>query len=249
MKKNIFKLNPHISVDCVVFGFDGENLKLLLVNRKYRKYENSEEFNTDLKLPGDLITDTESPDNAAYRILFELTGIREIFLKQFNVFGDPERISQHRDISWLEEQTGFMIERVLTIAYYSLITYDESKKELAEEHDALWIDINKVTELAFDHMDIVHSGLKTLRERLRSEPIGMELLPKKFTIRQLQNLYEVILGKNLDNRNFRKKVLKAEYLIPLDEKEQGVAHNPARLYRFDIRKYKKHCIKSERFNF
>ncbi len=196
-----------------------------------------------------MITDIEGLDNAAYRILYELTGIREIFLKQLRVFGDPDRISKKRDILWLEEQTGFTIERVVTVAYYSLIKIDESKIELVKKNNAIWLEIEKITELAFDHIHIVQSALKTLKERLKTEPVGMELLPEKFTIRQLQNLYEVILRKKLDNRNFRKKVLKAEYLIPLNEKETGVAHKPARFFKFDHKKYKKYFTKSDRFNF
>ncbi len=237
MESNIPKLNPHISIDCVVFGFDGTRLKLLLIRRKYRISDNTEQFASDLKLPGDMINDVEGLDSAAYRILYELTGIREVYLKQLKVFGDPGRISKQRDLLWLEEQTGFTIERVVTVAYYSLIKIDESKIRLVKSNNAIWLEIDKISELAFDHMEIVQSGLKTLRERLKTEPVGMELLPEKFTIRQLQNLYEVILQKELDNRNFRKKVLKAEYLIPLNEKETGVAHKPARLYKFDHKKY------------
>lgn len=226
------KLNPHISIDCVVFGFDGTKLKILLIRRKLNKQT------TDLKLPGDFITDDEDLDSAACRILKELTGLENIYLRQFSVFGSPTRISKKRDLDWLRKTTGLPIERVVTIAYYSLIRIRDSKKEKAVKNNALWMNLDEVDELAFDHSEILKSGLQTLQNKLQFKPVGMELLPKKFTIRQLQNLYENILAKPLDNRNFRKKVLKANYLIALEEKEKGVAHKPARLYSFNRDIYK-----------
>ncbi len=221
------KLNPHISIDCVIFGFDGKDLKILLLERNFPESE------WDLKLPGDFITDDEDLDSAAYRILRELTGLDNIYLRQFSVFGSPDRISKAKDIDWLRNTTGLPIERVVTIAYYSLIRIKESKKEKAFKNNAIWKKVGEVNELAFDHLTILKEGLSHLRSNLKTQPIGMELLPEKFTIRQLQNLYELILSKKLDNRNFRKKVLKANYLVPLEEKETKVAHKPARLYAFN----------------
>lgn len=227
----------------MVFGFDGKNLKILLLERHFSESE------SDLKLPGDFITDDEDLDSAAYRILKELTGLENIYLRQFSVFGSPDRISKARDIEWLRKTTGLPIERVVTIAYYSLIRIKESKKERAFKNNAVWKKVDEVNELAFDHFTILEEGLSRLRNKLQIKPVGMELLPSKFTIRQLQNLYEVILSKKLDNRNFRKKVLKANYLVPLDEKETKVAHKPARLYSFNKEIYKNSFIQFEGFQF
>ncbi len=242
----MLKLNPHISVDCVVFGFDGVNLKVLLIKRQLPGKDN---FSTDLKLPGDFITDDEDLDTAAIRVLKELTGLTDIFLKQLAVFGSPKRINKEKDIIWLKETTGMLIERVVTVAYYSLIKTSESYQELVSKNNAFWINPDEIIDLAFDHYEILQKGLKTLRNRLMREPIGFELLPEKFTIRQLQNLYEIILGRELDNRNFRKKILKAEYLLPTSDKEKEVSHKPARLFMFDKGIYEKAEMRSMGFQF
>jgi len=245
------KLNPHISVDCVVIGFDEDKLKVLLTERRFKTNGTlrKEESDADLKLPGDFITDDEDLTRSAYRVLRDITGLSDIYLQQFGVFGDPKRISRERDIAWLRETTGMNIERVITITYYSLIKINESRRELAQQHDALWLDIDQVEELAFDHKKILDAGLETLRRKLQFEPVGIELLPEKFTIRQLQLIYETILGKKMDKRNFRKKVLKVNYLIKLNEKEKNVAHKPANLYRFDKRVYKSDFNEFEGFQF
>jgi len=243
------RLNPHISVDCVIFGFDGENLKVLLINRKIPASIQKDKSEIDFKLPGDFITDEEDLESAANRILSELTGLRNIFLKQLWVFGSPNRINKERDINWLRKTTGLPIERVVTVAYYSLIKIGESQQELAKKNNADWIKLNDITDLAFDHFEILQRGLKTLRNRLQNEPVGFELLPKKFTIRQLQNLYETILGRELDNRNFRKKILKADYLVPTNDKETDVAHKPTRLFMFDKEIYEKAEMRSMGFQF
>jgi hypothetical protein len=203
----------------------------------------------DLKLPGDFISDEENPESSAYRVLEELTGLKDIYLRQFGVFGAPDRIHKNKDIRWLRRTTGLPIQRVLTIAYYSLVKIDESRTELVEANEAGWFDVDTITDLAFDHLKIMEDGLRTLRKKLQFEPIGMELLPEKFTIRQLQILYELILGKDLDNRNFRKKVLKADYLVALEEKECDVAHKPARLFRFDKKVYNDNLNRFEGFQF
>jgi 8-oxo-dGTP diphosphatase len=237
------KLNPHISVDCVIFGFDGEKLKLLLIQRMTQNGQ------VDYKLPGDFITDEEDLNTAANRILKELTGLEKIFLKQFKVFGKPDRIKQAEDLRWLKETTGLAIERVVTVAYYSLVKINESRQEKVAINMGKWENVDEVKQLAFDHKEIMQSALDTLRNRIQSEPVGLELLPRKFTIRQLQNLYEIILGKKLDNRNFRKKVLKAHYLVPLEEKEKKVAHKPAKYYSFNKELFKRSFSQTTGFQF
>ena len=240
-------INPTISVDCVIFGFSADQLKVLLIERTYK--DPSGRLIRDHKLPGDFISINEDLDRAASRTLEELTGLKNIFLTQFAVFGKPDRISKEEDMRWLQDTTGQEIQRVVTAAYYSLISIGETNTDFAIKNSASWIDVKQVPRLAFDHAEIIAEGLKHLQLSLRNEPIGFELLPDKFTIRELQSLYEVILDCSLDNRNFRKKILKSRYLVQLDEKQRGVAHKPAHYYRFDRNIYETHKKESLGFNF
>lgn len=247
MSKPGRNINPTISVDCVIFGFSTNQLKVLLIERTYTD-RSGIEYN-DHKLPGDFITINEDLDMAASRTLEELTGLRDIYLSQFAVFGNPDRISEPVDMDWLLDTTGLEIHRVVTAAYYSLINIGETNTEFAIKNSASWIDVKQVPKLAFDHADIIDKGLKHLQLSLRNEPIGFELLPEKFTIRELQTLYEVILDCTLDNRNFRKKILKSKYLVQLEEKQAGVAHKPAYYYRFDKSIYEQNKKDYLGFNF
>lgn len=188
-------------------------------------------------------------NTAANRILRELTGLENIYLRQFHVFGKPDRIKKNRDIEWLRLTTKLPIERVVTIAYYSLINISNVRNKKAIKNNAEWQKIEEIKNLAFDHKEILNTGINTLRSKIQIEPVGMELLPKKFTIRQLQNVYEAILNKQMDNRNFRKKVLKANYLTPLEEKEHNVAHKPARLYSFNKILFKNNFNQYDGFQF
>jgi ADP-ribose pyrophosphatase YjhB (NUDIX family) len=224
-------INPTISVDCVIFGFSTNQLKVLLIERSY------------------FISINEDLDLAASRTLEELTGLGDIFLSQFAVFGKPDRISKQVDMEWLLDTTGLEIHRVVTAAYFSLINISETNTDFAIKNSASWIDVKMIPKLAFDHDDIIEAGLKRLQQSLRSEPIGFEMLPERFTIRELQTLYEVILDCTLDNRNFRKKILKSSYLVQLDEKQTGVAHKPAYFYKFDRDIYEEHKKESLGFNF
>lgn len=227
-------LNPHVSVDCAIFGFYDGKLKVLLIERE--KLPGSHLGGHKLKLPGSLISETEDLDTSATRILQELTGLNNIFMKQFSVFGSPHRLSPAEDLKWLRKTTGLMVDRVVTIAYYSLIKIAESS--ITEK--TIWHPVNELPELIFDHNQIINKALETIRREIRTEPLCFELLPKKFTIRQMQVLYEAVLGERLDNRNFRKKIRPMEFLIPLPEKEREVNHKPAQLYRFDRKLYEKH---------
>ena len=227
-------LNPHVSVDCVIFGFNTGKLKVLLIERE--KVPGGHLRGHKLKLPGSLITETEDLDSSAIRTLKELTGLDNIYLKQFGVFGSPDRLSPSEDLAWLRKTSGLMVDRVVTVAYYSLIKIDESN--VTEK--TLWHPIEKLPELIFDHNHIVNRALEILRREIRTEPLCFELLPKKFTIRQMQILYEAILGEKLDNRNFRKKIRPMEFLVPLPDKEKNVNHKPAQLFRFEKKLYKKH---------
>ena len=240
-------INPHISVDCVIFGFHTNQLKVLLIERAYA--DSSGQKINDHKLPGDFIAINEDLELAASRTLEELTGLKNIYLQQFALFGRPDRIRKRVDIEWLNMTTGHEIHRVVTAAYYSLINITDTNSDFAIKNNASWIDVKKVPGLAFDHGSIISTGLDHLQCTLRSEPIGFELLPEKFTIRELQTLYEVVLDCTLDNRNFRKKILKSTYLVQLEEKQSGVAHKPAYYYRFDRNLYEKHNKESLGFNF
>ncbi|MFO7370477.1 MAG: hypothetical protein R6X09_09430 [Bacteroidales bacterium] len=227
-------LNPHVSVDCVIFGFHGGKLKVLLIERE--EVPKISLKGHKLKLPGNLITQSEDLDISATRTLKELTGLDNIFLKQFGVFSAPGRLSPPEDLAWLRKTSGLMVDRVVTIAYYSLIKISESN--ITEK--TIWLAVDDIPDLIFDHNRIIRKALDALRQEIRSEPLCFELLPKKFTIRQMQNLYEEILGEPMDNRNFRKKVKPLEFIIALAEKEKEVNHKPAQLFKFDKKIYEKH---------
>jgi 8-oxo-dGTP diphosphatase len=218
---------PAVTVDCVVFGLDGAQiLKVMLIQRKIPPFENQ------WALPGGFIHLDESLEKAAMRELQEETGITEIFLEQLYTFGNVDRDPR---------------ERVITIAYYALINLMEQQiNATADAKSAQWFSIDQIPILAFDHQKILEVALQRLQGKLRYEPIGFELLPNKFTLSQLQKLYETVLGKTLDKRNFRRKILKMDLLIPL-EKQSGVAHRAAQLYQFDENKYKQ--LKQKGFNF
>jgi len=230
----MYNLNPHVSVDCVIFGFHEGHLKVLLIERE--KVPRSHLGGHKLKLPGSLISESEDLDTSANRTLKDLTGLDNIYLKQFAVFGSPGRLSPEEDLAWLKKTSGLNVDRVVTVAYYALITISEGY--ITEK--TIWQPVSDLPELIFDHNKIITDALDSLRRELRSEPLCFELLPKKFTLRQMQDIYESVLGESMDNRNFRKKIRPYEFLIPLPEKEKGVNHKPAQLYRFDVKLYEKH---------
>ncbi len=229
-KKRI--LNNEISVDCVIFGFDFTRLNVLLVDRVMVDEITGKEVINDLTLTGNHIYEDEDLDAAASRVLFDLTGLKNIYLEQFKAFGSTKRISREKDRAWLKFNGRDPDKRIVTIGYYSLLATDKVTLEW-KGRNVRWMPVSEVKDLAFDHMEILSSALEALRTKLLHEPVGFELLPTKFTLSQLQRLYEIILGEELDKRNFRKKVSRMEYLVPLDEKQKGVPHKPARLYLFN----------------
>ena len=233
----LVNLNPHVSVDCVVFGFEFGRLNVLLIERNIQF--KGKEYN-DLKLPGDLVRKDEDLDTAASRVLRELTGLDKIYLKQVAAIGSPGRLTrQARDLEWLRS-IGHPEEIVVTVAYYSLINIDQDKAaEFILQSSARWYKISEVTELAFDHLSILNEALQALRDDLKSKPIAYELLPPKFTLGQLQQLHEVILGIKLDKRNFRKKVSNLPYISPINERQVDVSHKPARFFSFSRKIYEK----------
>lgn len=218
-----------ISVDCVVFGYDENQLKVLLIEQKRLEENAPQRF----ALPGDLVYEQEGLDAAAERVLKELTSLENVYLEQFKSFGDPNRVSKQKDLAWLRAFRQNPDVRVITVGYYSLVKMEEYQPEASSfAKDAVWIPVNELPELAFDHNQILNDALMALRNKFRFYPVEFQLLPKKFTLSQLQELNELILEEKLDKRNFRRKALKLEGLIPLDEKQKGVLHKPAQLYSF-----------------
>ena len=224
-------MNPNVSVDCVVFGFDGQNLNVLLIEQKdvgqLRRFA----------LPGDHLEEEEDLDQAAARVLKELTSLRGLYLKQSGAFGDPNRVKNIKDLPWLRSNRRDPGARVITIAYYALVKMEEfnpSASSFAER--VFWHDVSNIPELAFDHSDIVVGALNILRQELAELRVGHELLPEKFTLSQMQALHEAILNSSFDKRNFRKKALNDEWVITLEEKQIGVLHKPARLYTWNKEK-------------
>jgi 8-oxo-dGTP diphosphatase len=233
-------VNPSISVDCVVFGFDGVNLRVLLIDFiRIKREAGSTKEEPQQKLPGMLILDEEDLDTAANRALKQYADLDSIYLKQFGVFSDPTRITNPDDLLWIENEYGVKTSRIVTVAYFALVKLNNNMLKPHVEGEVDWYKIDEVRTLAFDHKSILMKALNTLTAQLLSEPIAFELLQKRFTIRQLQNVYEAILGIEIDNRNFRKKVLKMPFIKPLEEKEKQVAHKPALLYKFDRHAYDK----------
>ena len=218
-------LNPNVSVDCVVFGFDNEKLNVLLIEKKL------ENGKSQLALPGDLILDDESLDDAASRVLKELSQLEGIFPQQFKAFGNPDRVKDIKDLEWLQSYRENPQARVITVAYFALVKMGDFEPEASSFAERVyWSDMKEMPDLAFDHNEILDTALARLKEDFENKKTGFELLPEKFTLSHIQKLYEIILGKKLDKRNFRKKILKENLVTPTDEKQQGVLHKPARLY-------------------
>ena len=216
-----------LTVDCVVFGFDEGDLKLLLIQRDISPFAGK------WALPGGFVRLPESLNEAALRELEEETGLRKVYLEQLYTFGEAKRDPR---------------ERVVTVAYYALVKLSDHRvKAATDAREAAWFSINDLPRVAFDHEEIIEKALQRLKGKVRYEPLGFELLPRRFTLTQLQHLYETILEAPLDKRNFRKKILGMGLLIETDEIEQDVAHRAARLFSFDEAKYR--LLKKEGFNF
>jgi ADP-ribose pyrophosphatase YjhB (NUDIX family) len=201
----------------VIFGFQDGQLDVLLI--KHAEGISKGKW----ALPGGWIQYNESVDAAANRLLQSLTGVSNIYLEQFHCFGAIER---------------YPTKRVITIAYYALVNREGYKLSPGfTASDAQWFNIHDVPKLPYDHAQILESGFKFLKHKVRHEPIGFNLLPKKFTLHQIQKLYEAILEKELDKPNFRRKLLNMNLLVPCHEKQKDVSHRAASLYRFDKKIY------------
>lgn len=218
---------PALTVDIVVFGLDAEDLQVMLIQRDLPPHEGQ------WALPGGFVRVEETLDDAARRELAEETGLKDIYLEQLYTYGDVERDPR---------------ERVVTVAYYALVNLEGHDVQASTDaRNAAWFPVSDLPELAFDHQAILDAAHERLRGKVRYQPIGFELLPDRFTLRQLQHVYEVILDRELDKRNFRKKVLAMEIVKETKEIEKDVAHRAARLYRFDKRTYDR--LTKQGFNF
>lgn len=223
-----------VSVNSVVFGLDNNNLNILLIKQEIN---HNDILSHNWRLPGDLIKWDEDPDKTSDRILKELTGLQNIRKYQLKAFGVTDSFSKMSNISGDTTET-----RLITIPYYSLIDLNKvSDHEVTYDEDIRWIPVNKVNSLLIvdSHLEILTYALKTLRNKLLSSHLIFEFLPSKFTLGQLQKIYEIIFGIDIDKRNFRKKISTLNYIVPLREKETGVSHRPATLYRFRYDLYKK----------
>ncbi len=208
---------PALTVDCVVFGLDDTDLKVALIRRALPPFEDA------WALPGGFVQGDETLETAARRELLEETGITDAYLEQLFTFGNPGR-----------DPRGWTV----TVAYYALVNLrDHAVKGATDAREAAWFPLDALPDLAFDHADILALAQERLRGKVRYQPVGFELLPEKFTLFQLQRLYEIILGRALDKRNFRGKILEMGILRETGEMQTGVRHRAARLYRFDTRAY------------
>lgn len=216
----------YVATDCIIFGFDNDILKLLVFERRV------EPFKGTLSLIGSFVKPNEAANEAARRVLNEITGLENIFMEELKTYSNIDRDPGARCIS---------------IAHYALIRIDDYDKELVAKHDAIWYEVDKLPKLVLDHDLMIEDALNRLRRKAKFYPIGFELLPKKFTIPQFQNLYEAIFQKTLDTRNFRKKLMSLKLLIPLNEKDKSSSKKGAFLYKFDYKKYKR--LEEKGFNF
>ncbi len=218
---------PALTADCVVFGLDNDHLKVLLIQRGQKPFADS------WALPGGFAGKDESMEATARRELEEETGLKGVFLEQLYTFSDPQRDPR---------------EHVVTVAFFALVNLLEYHvKAATDAKNAAWFATDNIPALAFDHEMILDTAYERLKGKIRYQPVGFELLPEKFALRQIQQMYEKILDRKLDKRNFRKKILKMGILKELDEIETDVSHRAARLYKFDNKKYA--LMEKQGFNF
>ncbi|MEX0720234.1 MAG: NUDIX domain-containing protein [Balneolaceae bacterium] len=205
-----------VALDCIIFGFDREGLKILLIKRDFEPEKGK------WSLMGGFLKQDESLNAAADRILHELTGLENVYLEQLYGFGEVDRDP---------------VARTISIAYYALINIKDHDQELVENYSARWFPIDEIPELIFDHQEMIEAAKSRLRYRASHEPVGFELLPEKFTLPELQTLYESIYETSLDKRNFRRRILSMDVLIKTEEKQKKYSKKGAFLYKFNESKY------------
>lgn len=215
-----YSINPkfYVSVDCIIFGFSEGELNLLLLKRNF------EPAKGEWSLMGGFVQQDESVDNAAKRVLAELTGLENVYMEQVNSFGEVGR------------DPG---ERVVSIAYYALININEYDREAVQQHNAFWVNINEMPDLIFDHPEMVQAARELMKQKASTKPIGFNLLPELFTLSQLQSLYEAIYGEDIDKRNFRKRIAEMDYIEKTDKIDKKGSKRGAALYKFNDKVYQK----------
>lgn len=212
-----------VALDCIIFGFDRENLKLLLIKRNFEPEKGK------WSLMGGFLKRSESLNEAASRILHQLTGLKDIYLEQLHGFGEVDRDP---------------VDRTISIAYYALINIHDHVEKLVNEYSARWFPIDDLPDLIFDHEEMVQAAKTRLQYKASNQPVGFELLPNKFTLPELQQLYEAIYETNLDKRNFRRRILSMNVLVKTDEKQKKYSKKGAFLYKFDEAKYNRQMNKN-----
>jgi 8-oxo-dGTP diphosphatase len=226
----------NVSVDCIILGFHSGSLKVLLLKAKYAEH---------CALPGGFVGIDEDIDQSAHRILQQRTGLTDIYLQQFKVFGQSGRATQAMNRKILKElgikdEKGWLFERFITVGYYALVDFSKVNPTPDDFSSACeWYNVYELPGLILDHAEIVASALAYIRFQLNYHPIGYNLMPEKFTMPELQKLYETILGRTLDRRNFQRKILSVGILKRLAEKKSGLTHKAPYYYKFDMRKYQK----------
>lgn len=208
----------YVAVDCIIFGFDEEEISLLLLKRNFQPAMG------EWSIMGGFVQENESTDDAAKRVLHELTGLENVYMEQVGAFGEIER------------DPG---ERVVSIAYYALININEYDRSLVAKHNAFWVKMNEVPPLIFDHDQMVAKARKIMQQKASIKPIGFNLLPRLFTLSQLQSLYEAIYGEPIDKRNFRKRVAEMDFIEKTDKIDKQGSKRGAALYQFNDNAYRK----------
>lgn len=217
---NYYSSNPkfYVGIDCIIFGFNEGELHLLLLKRNF------EPAMGNWSLMGGFVQEHESVDDAAKRVLAELTGLDDVYMEQVGSFGAIDR------------DPG---ERVISVAYYALVNINEYDKDLVQQHNAFWVNINELPPLIFDHPAMVEKARTLMQQKASTEPIGFNLLPRLFTLSQLQSLYEAIYGESIDKRNFRKRIAEMDYIEKTDKIDKTGSKRGAALYQFNEKAYRK----------
>lgn len=215
-----YSSNPtfYVGIDCIIFGFNDGELSLLLLKRNFQPAMG------EWSLMGGFVQNNESVNDAAKRVLAELTGLENVYMEQVGSFGEVDR------------DPG---ERVISIAYYALININEYDRELVHKHNAYWVNIKELPSLIFDHPKMVEQARELMQQKASTEPIGFNLLPKLFTLSQLQSLYEAIYGEQIDKRNFRKRIAEMDYIEKTDKIDKTGSKRGAALYKFNEKAYRK----------
>lgn len=227
----------NVTVDCVIYAYDFQSLNIIVLERVLNDPKSGKAIINDLKLPGNFLYEYEDFDQGAARIVTDLTGLKNIDLHQFKAFGSPGRTTNEKDLIWFKH-LNYPVSRVYTVAYYSLLKPSQMELTLNSIEHAKWMPVYDIKNMAYDHQQIVEDSLDSLRKKIRLQSgLIFQLLPIKFTVRQLLRLYEEIFQVKLDRRNFSKKINSLDYIVQLNEKQQDVSHKPGWLYMFSSELY------------